>query len=226
MKRRIVLACFSLLLPAALFGQSVFLDPGIPDNESLVYTATRDKETYRLTQRTRKGSVDGRPVYEVSIESPRENSTVTLAAGTMGVLRSWARRIHPDLVTETETKILKNEIRDKPGEATLVDFNGLTAILRGFPFGVVSSIKLKTGQESGFALTLAQTRETDIKTAAGVIRCCELELGMEGFFGAFMPKTRFWYEKASPHRLVRYEGNTGGPGSPRYIIELAGSGAN
>jgi len=223
MKHRIAIACFSLLLPAAGFCQSAFVDPVIPDNETLVYTAARGTETYTLTQRTRRRTEAGRVLYDVTIESSREDSKVTLDAGTMAVLYSWARRIRPELVTETETKIVKNEIRDKPGEVTLVDFNGLTAVLRGFPF---RSLKLKTGQESAFALTLTRTRETDVKTAAGVIRCYELELGVDGFFGAFMPKTHFWFEKAPPHRLVRYEGQTAGPGSPQYTIELAGTGTN
>lgn len=35
-----------------------------------------------------------------------------------------------------------------------------------------------------------------------------------------LPKYKLWYEKSSPHRLVRFEGPHGPPGAPEIILEL------
>lgn len=35
-----------------------------------------------------------------------------------------------------------------------------------------------------------------------------------------LPKYKLWYEKAAPHRLVRFEGPHGPPGAPEIILEL------
>lgn len=36
----------------------------------------------------------------------------------------------------------------------------------------------------------------------------------------FLPKYKLWYEKAAPHRLVRFEGPHGPPGAPEIVLEL------
>jgi hypothetical protein len=221
MRYPIVFVSLLLASGAAGFAQSAFDDPGIPDGEKVLYTATWDKDVYPMTQRTTRKFENGRLVYEVSVESAREDYRLKIDAAKMAVFYSWTRRKQPALVTETETRIVKNEIVDKPGEATMVDFSGLVALLRGFPFDKTRSLKIKTAGGSDFALTVTQTKEVDVKTKAGTFRCYELEFGMDGFFGAFVPKSYFWYEKAAPHRLIRYQGQTAGPGSPSYAIELA-----
>jgi hypothetical protein len=40
----------------------------------------------------------------------------------------------------------------------------------------------------------------------------------------FLPKYHMWYEAASPHRLVRFEGPHGPPGAPEIVLELASHG--
>lgn len=35
-----------------------------------------------------------------------------------------------------------------------------------------------------------------------------------------LPKYKLWYERAAPHRLVRFEGPHGPPGAPEIILEL------
>jgi len=37
----------------------------------------------------------------------------------------------------------------------------------------------------------------------------------------FLPKYRMWYERAAPHRLVRFEGPYGPPGAPEVVLEIA-----
>jgi hypothetical protein len=210
--------------PAGLFAQSALIDPGIPDNEIVAYTAVYDKQVYPLTQRTVRKTENGRLLYEVTSESARQDFRLKVDAADMAVQYAWTRQKKANLVTETETKIVKNTIQDKPGEITLPEFSGLPVILRGFPFGKIRSLKMKMAEGSDFAFAVTMTKEIDIATKAGVIRCYELELGMDGFLGAFVPKTVLWYEKDAPHRLIRYQGQTAGPGSPAYTIELAGAG--
>jgi hypothetical protein len=36
-----------------------------------------------------------------------------------------------------------------------------------------------------------------------------------------LPKYRMWFEKAPPHRVVKFEGPYGPPGAPEIVLELA-----
>ncbi|MDD5382799.1 MAG: hypothetical protein PHH60_03995 [Candidatus Margulisbacteria bacterium] len=46
-----------------------------------------------------------------------------------------------------------------------------------------------------------------------------LDLGAMNIFGAFVPKTYFWYQTAAPHDFVRYEGLESGLGTPYIVME-------
>ena len=45
------------------------------------------------------------------------------------------------------------------------------------------------------------------------------DLGALGIFGAFVPKTYFWYTTSAPHEFVRYEGLESGLGTPYIVME-------
>lgn len=47
------------------------------------------------------------------------------------------------------------------------------------------------------------------------------DLGALNMIGAFVPKTYFWMEAASPHDFVRYEGLESGLGTPYIVLEKA-----
>ena len=45
------------------------------------------------------------------------------------------------------------------------------------------------------------------------------DLGALNIFGAFVPKTYFWFTKEKPHDFLRYEGLESGMGTPYIVIE-------
>jgi hypothetical protein len=215
---------FILLSPTALPAQQALVDPGIPDGETAVYAVKAGKDAAVLTQRVSRITNNGRMVYEVVTESALDDMKVRINAATMAVEYSWVRRKRPELVLETETKTVKNTLKTKPDEISVADYSGLQHILRGFPFGRLKTVKMRMAQGSDFVMNIINTKETDIKTPAGTIRCYEIELGLDGFLGAFMPKTQFWFSREAPHYLVRYRGQMAGPGSPELVMELTSYG--
>ena len=84
---------------------------------------------------------------------------------------------------------------------------------------------LLTNEPTVYKMTL-KFRGTEVIQAAGrEISCYKIEmipdLGALGIFGAFVPKTYFWLEKAAPHKFVRYEGLESGLGTPYIVEEIA-----
>ncbi len=222
MRPFLIFICLLSCLPAAVLAQQPLVDPGIPDGETAVYAVKAGQETAVLTQRIEKKTDNGRLVYEVTSESALDDMKVRINAGTMTVEYSWVRRKRPELVIEIETKTVKNTVKTKADEISVADFSGLLHILRGFPFGKLKTVKIRMAQGSDFVMNAVNTKEVDIKTAAGKIRCYEIELGLDGFLGAFMPKTLFWFSREAPYYLVRYQGQMAGPGSPELVMELTG----
>jgi hypothetical protein len=196
------------------------VDPGIPNNETCSYKVTLGKDVYASVMRTPQKTESGRAFYEITSDSPRENLVVRMDRVRMNIVYSRVKRIKTDLVVQTETSILKNEVRVGGDEVILVDFNGLPLMLRCFPFAARRSLKLKTGEESGFVLVANLTRTVEVKTPAGAFRCHEIELGADGLLGGFFPKSYLWYTADAPHYLVKYQGQSGAPGSPTMVIEL------
>jgi hypothetical protein len=220
--RHIFFTVCLFLFPLTAMPAQPLIDPRIPDGETATYTVKAGKETAMMTVETAKMEVDGRMVYVVTSTSSLDDMKVRIDVRRMTVEYSWVRRKRPDLVVETETKTIKNEIKTKPDEICIADYSGLLHLLRGFPFGRLRTVKLRMAQGSDFVLHVTHTKEVDVKTPAGTLRCYEIELGLDGFLGAFMPKTYFWFSVRAPHYLVRYQGQMAGPGSPELVMELTG----
>jgi hypothetical protein len=214
--------CFLLVSPVSSYAQHPLVDPGIPNGETAMYAVTAGKDTAVMTQRIVKKNNNSRVVYEVISESSLDDMKLIIDASRMTVEYSWVRRKRPGLVVETETKTVTNTIKTEANELSVSDFSGLLIMLRGFPFGKLHAVKLRMAQGSGFVLNAVNTRMVDVKIAGNVIRCYEIELALDGFLGAFMPKTYFWYSQQRPHYLVRYQGQMAGPGSPPLVMELTG----
>jgi hypothetical protein len=221
MRLAVMMSALLAFTSVIAYAQQPLSDPGIPNGETAVYSLKAGQDTAVVTQRVAKTIKGGRAYYEVTAESSLDDIRVLIDAATMAVEYSWVRRKRPDLVTETETKTVKNTVKTGPDEISLADFSGLPYVLRGFPFGRLRLVKIKMAQGSSFVMNLVNTKEVDVKTAAGTFRCYEIELGLDGFLGAFMPKSYFWFNRPAPHFLVRYQGQLAGPGSPEMVLELS-----
>ena len=106
-------------------------------------------------------------------------------------------------------------------KADLIDKEMFGVILRNFPFEEKDEVKLHllTHEPTMYRITM-KNRGKEIIDG---VECYKLEmipdLGALSIFGAFVPKTYFWYTVAQPHDFVRYEGLESGLGTPYIILE-------
>ncbi len=103
----------------------------------------------------------------------------------------------------------------------LVDKEILGIILRNYPFENTKEIKfhLLTHEPTMYKITMKNKGREMIDG----VDCYKLEmipdLGALSIFGAFVPKTYFWYSVEEPREFVRYEGLESGLGTPYIILE-------
>ncbi|MFH2033927.1 MAG: hypothetical protein ABIJ26_04390 [Candidatus Margulisiibacteriota bacterium] len=110
----------------------------------------------------------------------------------------------------------------------MINNAALGTCIRNFPFEEGRDVKftlLASGPQV-FKITMKNLgKETVITHDGKQIECYKLQmvpdLGALALVGAFIPKTYFWYEAASPHRFVRYEGLDGGLGTPYMVYEVS-----
>jgi hypothetical protein len=209
-----------LFFPGTCFTDSPVTDPSIPDGEKITYTVTEGSETYSLVQYAVQVKENGKELYEVTTETKKEDTVIRIDRKTMIVVYSRTTRRNTEFIVERQTIVIKNHIAAQPGEMVVIDFSGIQQILRGFPFGKIDVFTIKIAGSDSFTMKVKMKRETTVKTAIGKIRCYELELSIEGFWGNFLPKTHLWYSMNAPHYLVQYKGQEGAPGSPKITILL------
>lgn len=208
------------LVLAICYADPLITDPSIPDGETITYTVTSGSEIYPLILRTVRLTENGRELYESTTETKTEDTLIRIDRKTMAVVYSRTTSKDPEFIVKRETTVIKNQVTSQPGEMAVIDFSGIQQILRGFPFETTQGLTVRFAGSNDFTMKVKMKKETTVKTTIGEIRCYELELAMEGFWGAFLPKTHLWYSVNAPHYLVQYKGQEGAPGSPKVTIVL------
>lgn len=103
----------------------------------------------------------------------------------------------------------------------LVDKELLGVSLANYPFEDKRDLELHllTNEPTLYKITM---KYKGTETASGK-ECYKLEmvidLGALNIFGAFVPKTYFWYTVQKPHKFVKYEGLESGLGTPYIVLE-------
>jgi len=211
--------CFSTPCPA-----SPFKDPGIPDGETITYTTRVDDapttvvETVRITR-----SEAGRENYEITSLSPAMDRVLTLDKETMRIQAIHTVRKFPRATLDSRLQVKNEEPLSGKDEVTLADFSALTYIFRGFLFDELDSVKIGfygEGRQRTFGFSASNRKKETISVHQKTIECYKVEFGLEGFWGTFLPKMNAWYSVEPPHYMVRYQGLSGPPGSPRRDMEV------
>jgi hypothetical protein len=120
--------------------------------------------------------------------------------------------------------LVKNE-DPLPGneEIVLADFSALTYIFRGFLFSELEGVKIGfygEGRQRTFGFCASNKHKETVTVHQQPVECYKIEFGLEGFWGTFLPKMNVWYSAEPPHYLVRYQGLSGPPGSPKRDMQL------
>ena len=107
----------------------------------------------------------------------------------------------------------------------LVDKELLGTALQNYPFEEKRDFifHLLTNEPTLYKITTKYRGRETITVDGREVECHKLEiipdLGLLNIFGAFVPKTYFWYEISAPHDFVRYEGLESGLGTPYIVID-------
>ena len=107
----------------------------------------------------------------------------------------------------------------------LVDRDLLGTALANYPFEEKRDFifHLLTIEPTLYKITTKYRGQESVKIGDKTIDCYKIEiipdLGALNIFGAFVPKTYFWYNVAKPHDFVKYEGLESGLGTPYVVME-------
>jgi hypothetical protein len=110
-------------------------------------------------------------------------------------------------------------------KADLVDKELLGTAVRNYPFNERRDLvfHLLTNEPTLYKITLKHQVEETLIIDSRMVKCHKLrmipDLGALSIFGAFVPKTYFWYTAEKPHEFVRYEGLESGLGTPYIVME-------
>jgi hypothetical protein len=203
--------------------ESSFVDPHIPDGERITYTTRIGNKSVKVVESVaiiKSGDTD---CYEITSFSEKLDRTIRLQKNSMATLAVHTVRKFKEVTIESQLTVINKNQHFTEGEVKLPDFAIMNYLFRGFPFGKIKTLKISYyGEERSKKYTFsAQCKKSEKLTVnQKTIECYRIEFGMDGFWGRLLPKTKVWYSVESPHYLVRYEGPSGPPGSPKRIIEL------
>jgi hypothetical protein len=203
--------------------ETPFVDPHIPDGESITYATHLGDKTVTVVENVAIIKSGDTQCYEITSLSENLDRTIRLKKNSMSTLAVHTVRKFQEVTLDSQLTVINEKQHFIDGEVKLADFAILNYLFRGFPFGKIKTLKIGYyGEERSKKYTFsAQCKKNEKLTVnQKTIECYKIEFGMDGFWGNLLPKTKVWYSVESPHYLVRYEGPSGPPGSPKRIIEL------
>ena len=207
--RTLCLTLFALLIANSLCLASdghALLDPAIPDGERITYSLTSEMGNDTIFEST---TIKGDDTYEIASKCGYENRTANLDKNSMNTIWVETSKHGRDSVVDMVTVPNGRNVRYGDAEIRIADLSALRYQLRGYPFGKLSQIALKTlTSQDEFSMKVSFAGEEKIETMGKSVDCYKLQFGIAGFLGMFLPKTCLWYSKESPHYLVRYEGSS------------------
>jgi hypothetical protein len=228
MKYKILFTVF-LTCAATLGGEGFicvatpFEDPQIPDGETITYTSRVGDRLLTVTENVVIKREGVRELYEITSRSEPLDRTIMLVKDTMAIKSVHTVRKFQEVTLDSRLTVIDKKPPIGDNGVKLADFAVMTYVFRGFPFGKLKEMKIGFyGEESKRKYTFSahyKNREK-IEVNQQTIECHKIEFGMDGFWGAFLPKMKVWYSVDLPHYLVRYEGPVGPPGTPGREVEL------
>ena len=218
-----ILVAFSLSSAPAR-GQPLIQNPALPAEESAVYTEKVGDDSWTVTQTLALKTENGESWYEFRSSSPQSEVSIRLDPSTLFARESEVITKTGDSVIRRTTEILKASPQPKPNELVFADFNSLPVTVRGLPWGTFTTLNLvalgasSRGQQFSFQLTVIGREK--VSAGGKTYDCWKAQIGLGGIMGAFFGKTLYWISADAGHFLVKSEGPSGGPGSPKQVVEL------
>lgn len=232
MPKRIIinlpLYIFSLFLSCFIFSGISwagfqFLDPDIPDNETIIYRSTSEGKTITIKEQVRHITEENNNFYEIVSFSPALDTYIQINRKDMTVLSVHTFQKYADATLDSKL-IVKDKKPNREDNAIIIPhFVALSHLLRGFPFESKEKLQINYyGGSAGkkFQLRVKNKQKEVINVMGKEVECYKLEFGLAGFLWAVLPELELWYTVEPPHYMVRYRGPEGPPGTPKRFIEL------
>ena len=233
-KKSLFVTLIILFLPILSSIGSVFMDPGVPDGEQIVWRWTNEEKgqilsivTWNVKDRS------GKPVYDIDLNSGARKQAQYV------IDKSDLRLVYTKVSEDFEDGRYNLTIDMKDGCQYLVDdfkgkrktkdienhedgYNGiiLPFSLRGFPFGKKKEVEIHITPPFkpnvpmwAWKMWKAYTKylgEEKVTVPAGTFDCYKLELGASGgLIKHFTTEYYFWFESKPPYRFVKYQDKDG-----------------
>ena len=128
---------------------------------------------------------------------------------------------------EQKTIIVKVNGQERPFEYQddVVDQDLLATAIGNYPYAEKRDFvfHILTNEPRLYPMNVKYVGEETLTVAGQSVASYKLQmvpdLGALNIFGAFVPKTYFWFSKAPPYNFLRYEGLESGLGTPYIVIE-------
>ena len=228
MKLKLMLLLFFIYTSAVgvsdlVYAKNPIVDPNIPNGETITYISRVGDKALTVVEKVVIKKEGEKDLYEITSRSNPLDRTIVLEKDTMAVVSVHTVRKYPEVTLESHLKVIDEKEEFGTDAIKLADFTIMNYLFRGFPFEKREKLKIgsyREEQKDDFPLNVTCKKQEKVEINGRTIECYKLELGMDGFWGRFFPKTNMWYSVEPPHYLVRYKGQSGRPGSPKRVVEL------
>ena len=228
MKSKIMLLLFftySMVLGASgpVSAETLFADPDIPHGETITYISRAGDKEITVVEKVVVKKEGEKVLYEITSRSKPLDRTIVLEKDSMAIVSVRTVRKYEEVTLDSHVTVIDEKKQVGSDKVKLADFTIMNYLFRGFPFGKREKLKIgsyREEQEDDYPFNLTCKKRETIEVNGRGVECYKLELGMDGFWGRFFPKTNMWYSVAPPHYLVRYKGQSGRPGSPKRVVDL------
>jgi hypothetical protein len=208
----------------AASAQTIFVDPNIPDGETVTYTTKVGDKSFSVVEKVSIITEGDRKLYEIISLSDFIDRKLVLDKETMAIVMVHTLRKYPEVTLDSKLKVKDEKPVLEDDSIRLADFAVMTYVFRGFPFTKRDNLKIGFygAEQRGKFTFKANYKNKEVITVNNIpIECHKLEFGLDGFWGTFLPKMNVWYSVEPPHFLVQYKGLVGPPGSPKRDMQLS-----
>ena len=210
-------------VPDLVYAKTLIVDPNIPNGETITYTSRVGDKVLTVVEKVVIKKEGEKELYEITSRSNPLDRIIVLEKDTMAVVSVHTVRKYQEVTLDSHLKVIDEKGHSGSDVIRLADFTIMNYLFRGFPFEKLEKLKIgsyREEQKDDYPLNVTYKKQEKIGINGRTIACYKLELGMDGFWGRFFPKTNMWYSVEPPHYLARYKGQSGRPGSPKRVVEL------
>lgn len=220
-----------LIIGITLFGGpfvqmvNLYAQP-LPAYERFVYQRRIGSKQDEVIYISRYVAAEGGAYFELSSSAPDQKALYHLDAQSLLAIYTDVTTFGENTTVHRITTLVENRYKAKEGELLVFSTDTLGQSLRLFPWGKQGRAKIifiGTGPSpGGFSFELTVSGKEKLSIAGREIECWKAQLGLSGIFGSLVGKTNLWFLAGYPYYLVKSDGVSGPPGTPRSTLELIG----